>query len=129
MNIVLYTQDFEPITVIDLPMWLLDKVDSEGYVKVAVPKRLDIKNIAESAATGSPLQELYDTITIIGTRLYWRDGTPRTIYTTTAKDEELALVLKPNWLPGQRMQINNYQEAITFLATQLKHHIKKNDLD
>jgi len=70
MNIVLYTQDFEPITVIDLPMWLLDKVDSEGYVKVAVPKRLDIKNIAESAATGSPLQELYDTITIVGTRLY-----------------------------------------------------------
>ena len=39
MNIVLYTQDFEPITVIDLPMWLLDKIDSEGYVKVAVPKR------------------------------------------------------------------------------------------
>ena len=129
MNIVLYTQDFEPITVIDLPMWLLDKVDSEGYVKVAVPKRLDIKNIAESAASGSPLKELYDTITIVGTRLYWRDNTPRTIYTTTAKDEELALVLKPNWLPGQRMQINNYQEAITFLATQLKHHIKKNDLD
>ena len=129
MNIVLYTQDFEPITVIDLPLWLLEKVDSDGYVKVAVPKRLDIKNIAESAANGSPLQELYDTITIIGTRLYWRDNTPRTIYTTTAKDEELALVLKPAWLPGQRMQINNYQEAITFLATQLKHHIKKNNLD
>lgn len=129
MNIVLYTQDFEPITVIDLPLWLLEKVDTDGYVKVAVPKRLDIKNIAESAASGSSLQELYDTITIIGTRLYWRDNTPRTIYTTTAKDEELALVLKPNWLPGQRMQINNYQEAITFLATQLKHHIKKNDLD
>ena len=51
------------------------------------------------------------------------------VYTTTAKDEELALILKPEWLPGQRMQIKNYQEGITFLATQLKHHIKKNDLD
>jgi len=129
MNIVLYSHDFEPITVLNLPMWLLDKVETEGYVKVAVPKRLDIKNIAESAASGSPLQELYDTITIIGTRLYWRDGTPRTVYTTTAKDEELALILKPDWLPGQRAVHKNYQEGITFLATQLKHHIKKNDLD
>ena len=129
MNIVLYSHDFEPITVLNLPMWLLDKIETEGYVKVAVPKRLDIKNIAESAASGRPIEELYDTITIIGTRLYWRDGTPRTVYTTTAKDEELALILKPECLPGQRMQIKNYQEGITFLATQLKHHIKKNDLD
>jgi len=43
MNIVLYTQDFEPITVIDLPLWLLEKVDSDGYVKVAVPNAWTLK--------------------------------------------------------------------------------------
>lgn len=129
MNIVLYTQDLEPITVIDVPLWLLDKVDQNGFVQVAVPKRLDIKNIAESAANGKPVQELYDSITISAVKLRWRDGSIKNIYTTTAKDEVLALVLKPDWLPGQRMQIKNYQEAITFLATQLKHHIRKNDLD
>lgn len=27
MNVVLYTPDFEPITVLDLPRWLLDKCE------------------------------------------------------------------------------------------------------
>jgi len=38
MNVILYTQDFEPITVVDLPHWLLEAVEREGAVKVAVKR-------------------------------------------------------------------------------------------
>ena len=40
MNVVLYTNDFEPITILDLPLWLLDRLEEQGAVRVAVRKPL-----------------------------------------------------------------------------------------
>ena len=124
MNIVLYTQDFEPITVVDLPMWLLDAVEREGSVKVAV-KRPITPDFISKVAVGSV--EGPETVTIEAKRLRWSDGDTKLIYVT--KDDVLALTLKPEWLPGQILQVQNYTTAINWLSKQLKILMKKYNLD
>jgi len=124
MNIILYTTDFEPITVIDLPLWLLETLEREGQFKVAIKRPVTadfIAKVAVGSVTGP------ETVTIEARRLTWDDGTTKPIYVT--KDEELALILKPEWLPGQRLQVQNLQTAVTWLGNQLKHQLRKNNLD
>lgn len=124
MNIVLYTPDFEPITVIDLPMWLLETLERDGAVKVAV-KRPITPDFVEKVAVGSV--EGPETVTIEAKRLRWHDGSVKPIYVT--KDEVLALTLKPEWLPGQVLQVQNFQSAISWLGNELKNQLRKNNLD
>ncbi len=124
MNIVLYTHDFEPITVVDLPLWLLETLERDGAVKVAV-KRPITPDFIEKVAVGSI--EGPETVTIEVKKLRWHDGSIKAIYVT--KDEVLSLVLKPEWLPGQLMQVQNFQGAIGWLSQQLKHQLRKNNLD
>lgn len=124
MNIVLHTEDFEPITIIDLPMWLLDQVEREGTVRVAVmrPVTIDfIQKVAVGTVNGP------ESVTIKARKLRWLNGEVKTIYTT--KDEELALILKPDWLPGQRTQIHAYQNTINNLGSLLVKELRKNKLD
>lgn len=122
MNVVLYTADFEPITVLDLPVWLLEQMEKVGYVRIAVQEPL--QSILEK-----PPEELKDfyqpkIVTIRCEKLRWRDGTTKPILITP--DEELALMLKPEWLPGQRAAINSYQGTIRFLTDQLVRVMRKN---
>ena len=124
MNVILYTQDFEPITVVDLPHWLLEAVEREGAVKVAV-KRPITPDFIERVAVGSV--EGPETVTIQAKRMQWNDGTIKPIYVTN--DEVLALTLKPEWLPGQRMQVQNLQAAAEWLGRQLKRLMRKYNLD
>ena len=51
MNTVLYTQDLEPITVVELPLWLLETAEREGAVKVSV-KRPITPDFIEKVAVG-----------------------------------------------------------------------------
>jgi hypothetical protein len=124
MNIVLYTHDFEPITVVDLPMWLLEALERDGSVKVAV-KRPITPDFVAKVAVGSV--EGPETVTIEAKRLRWHDGSIKPIYVT--KDEVLALTLKPEWLSGQVLQVQNFQSAISWLGKELKHQLRKNNLD
>jgi hypothetical protein len=124
MNVILYTTDFEPITVIDLPMWMLDHLERYGGVKVAI-KRPITADFVEKVAVGTI--EGPECVTIRQARLRWPDGSAKTILVT--EDEELALTLKPEWLPGQRLQIQNHEAAILFLGKALKKELRKNNLD
>lgn len=124
MNIVLYTHDFEPITVVDLPMWLLEALERDGAIKVAV-KRPITPDFVAKVAVGSV--EGPETVTIEAKRLRWHDGSIKPIYVT--KDEVLALTLRPEWLPGQVLQVQNFQSAISWLGKELKHQLRKNNLD
>lgn len=124
MNIVLYTHDFEPITVIDLPMWLLETAEREGAVKVAVKRPLT-KDFVEKVAVGTV--EGPETVTIRAMRIQWYDGTIKTVYYT--KDDVMALTLKPEWLPGQQLQVQNFQSAIRWLSGNLKRLMQKYNLD
>jgi hypothetical protein len=124
MNVILYTTDFEPITVVDLPMWMLDHLDRYGGCKVAI-KRPITQDFVEKVAVGTV--EGPECVTIRQARLKWNDGTTKTILVT--EDDVLALTLKPEWLPGQRLQVQNYGAAIDFLGKALKKELKKNNLD
>ena len=124
MNVILYTTDFEPITVVDLPMWMLDHIDRYGGCTVSVKRPINNKFI-EQVAIGTV--EVPECVTIRQAKLRWMDGSIKTILVT--EDEELALSLKPEWLPGQRLQVQNYGTAIDFLSKALKKELKKNNLD
>lgn len=123
MNIVLYTEDLEPITILDLPLWLLEQMEKQGAVRVAVLRPLQF---SEGQVGKVPVGtvDMPDTVTIYCEKLRWRDGKLKSILVT--KDEELALMLRPDWLPGQRGAIQGYQRAIRSLTTSLVKAMRKN---
>jgi hypothetical protein len=120
MNVVLYTIDLEPITILDLPLWLLEQLEKQGAVRVAVVKPPGWINEKTPVADMPNM----DTVTIYCERLHWRDGNIKRILVTP--DEELALTLKPEWLPGQRAAVQSYQTAIRHLTEQLIKAMRKN---
>ena len=105
-------------------MWMLDRIDKYGGCMVSVKRPIN-NNFIEQVAVGTV--EGPECITIRQVRLKWHDGSIKIILVT--EDEELALSLKPEWLPGQRLQLQNYQEAVNFLSKALKKQLKKNNLD
>jgi hypothetical protein len=121
MNVVLYTQDFEPITVLDLPVWLLDQLEKQGAVRVAVLRPVQFTQPDASVPVGSV--EGPEVVTIYCEKLRWRDNTLKTILVT--HDEELALALRPHWLPGQVATVQSYQKAIRHLTEQLVRVMRK----
>ena len=121
MRVVLYTKDMEPITIIEMPLWLLEQLERVGMVKVAVrepPHKL--------LSTDHNLQDL-ETLDIYCEKLRWRDGTLKPIL--VVNNDELALALKPEWLPGQQQAVNWYEGAIRQLVDELERRFKKKDLD
>jgi hypothetical protein len=120
MNVVLYTQDFEAITVLDLPQWLLEQLEKQGSVRVAVMRPVQFgenPNVAIGSVEGPQV------VTIYCEKLRWRDGTLKTILVT--HDEELALALRPHWLPGQVATVQSYRKAIRHLTDQLVRVMRK----
>lgn len=118
MNVVLYTQDFEPITVLDLPQWLLEQMERQGAVRVAVQQPVRV-----TAPEGPPAFEPPEVVTIYCERLRWKDGTVKPVLITP--DEALALTLRPDWLPGQRQAVNSYKTVIRGLTDQLVRAMRK----
>ncbi len=120
MNVVLYTHDFEPITVLDLPQWLLEQLERQGAVRVAVMRPVQFgenPNVAIGSVEGP------QTVTIYCEKLRWKDGITKPILVTY--DEELALTLKPCWLPGQQAAVQSYRQAIRHLTDQLVRVMRK----
>ena len=119
VTVVLYTNDFEPITVLDLPQWLLEQLERQGAVRVAVlrPVQFERANIPVGSVEGPQV------VTIYCERLRWKDGTVKPILVTD--DEELALTLRPEWLPGQRQRVQSYQQAIRGLTDSLVKAMRK----
>jgi hypothetical protein len=121
MNVVLYTQDFEAITVLDLPVWLLEQLERQGAVRVAVMRPVQFAQLDNSVPVGSV--EGPQVVTIYCEKLRWRDGSLKTILVTN--DEELALALRPCWLPGQVSTVQSYRKAIRHLTEQLVKVMRK----
>lgn len=93
MNTILYSIDFEPITVVDLPKHLLDSLETMGTACLLIKD------------TDPPIQcKLY-----CGA-IRWPDNSSKPIIFT--KDEEAALMLKCDWLPGQVGTVNIYKRNI-----------------
>jgi hypothetical protein len=122
MNVILYTEDFEPIIPIDLPLWLLERLEQEGAVRVAVNKPIGFKG--EKIPVGMVGNEDMPTVRIRYEKLRGHDGTLKTILVTP--DEELALTLTPEWLPGQRAPIQLYLQTVRRMHDELIKQIRKN---
>lgn len=118
MNVVVYTDDFEPITVIDLPLWLLDQLEQQGAVRVAIQEPVPV-------TPPEKLGEFYQPkiATIYCERLRWKDGSVKPVLIT--HDEELALMMRPDWLPGQRQAVHSYKQVIRGLTDQLVRAMRK----
>ena len=124
MNVVLYTRDFEPITVLDLPLWLLETLEKQGAIRVAVQEPLVSRIIDGMSDLPAPLDSpQMKTVAIRCEKLRWRDGSLKPILVT--EDEELALILRPEWLPGQQATVNQYKQNIRILTQQLIKAIRK----
>jgi hypothetical protein len=123
MNVVLYTKDFEPITVLNLPTWLLEQLERQGAIRVAVQDPVKINMFKDEAWSEPMMVPQLRTVTIYCERLRWRDGTTKPVLVTT--DEELALTLKPEWLPGQRQRVQSYEKAIRVLTDNLVRAMRK----
>lgn len=122
MRVVLYTRDLEPITIIEMPLWLLEQVERAGQVRVAVREPPQKMLIADPSELHQP-----ETLDIYCEKLRWRDGSVKPIL--VVNNDELALALKPEWLPGQVQAIKWYESAIKQLVGELEKRFKKRDLD
>ena len=121
MNVVLYTNDFEPITILHLPSWLLEQLERQGSVRVAVLRPVQFGDLENKVPVGSV--EGPEVVTIYCERLRWKDGTTKPILITY--DEELALSLRPDWLPGQRATVQSYKKIVRHLTEQLVRVMRK----
>lgn len=115
MDVVLYTEDFEPITVIPLTI-RPEQIERYmgGRYRIPVPEFLPRELYAGTAFN----DVLYARILTIRVEpLIWKDGSRK--FVLIAEDDVLALKLRPSWLPGQRGTVNDYRQAINNLAALL----------
>lgn len=103
MNVVIYSEDMEPITVLDLPVDLLNKAVADGQVQLRV--RAQNTRYREDQVCVLKYAELLTEDGCIVSAL------------TTANEAEVMLA-KPGWLPGQRGQLNFYLNKINRLTKQ-----------
>lgn len=107
MRVVLYADDMEPITVIDLSALAHGYLKKLGMVKLAVmlPPLLSVL-----AAAQMPMQADNKTVTIFAER-FIRHGREHMMLFT--RDEESALLLKCAFLPGQQAGLQE-RERVAF---------------
>ena len=107
MNVIIYTKDFEPITVIDLPLDILEAAERDGSIGLA------LRNNIKSDET----LRLPHIIKVNCYKIVWFDGTLKPILVTN--EEEDALKLKPEWLVGQRAVVKAYERTLKILTDKL----------
>ncbi len=100
-SVVLYTTDFEPITVIDLPPWAMDMLAEHDMVTLPVYEPLHRMPAFDQFG---PITDTVKTVTIRVQHINWIDRRSRVVLITS--DEVHALLLDPGFLPGQRGPVN-----------------------
>ncbi len=116
MNTVLYTRDMEPITIIDLPIDLLNWATNEngGYLRIAVRQELQTRPPIDYPEAHYRILEV---VGIEFQRLIMRNRD--TTWLAIVDNDEFALKLKPSWLPGQQAKINYCEKTLKELAMAL----------
>ena len=115
MNVVIYTDELEPITIIDLPIDFCRMGYQRRFVRVAVPMPISVMLETDPLL----LEDHIVTLKFDKLRKRNKQGQVIESWIITTDDEVLALKLKPAWLPGQRGAINDYERIIESLSTAL----------
>ena len=97
MNVVLYTDDMEAITVIDVPLWGMKMLRENQFFNVPLPPR-QITYPHGPFTEGPPVLDL--AYVTIWAEQFYRKGKMRWLLFTC--DDELALALRSEVLPGQQ---------------------------
>lgn len=113
MNVVLYTIDLEPITILDLPLGVLEFGEREGMVCLEAMAPLSFHRMCDP---GYPDELTFHQVRLRfhKLRFYGKES-----WMITTDDEELAMTLKPSWLPGQQGEVNRQRAAIRDLSNAL----------
>jgi hypothetical protein len=98
MRTVIYDLDLEPITAIEVPLDVLEQLESQGAVRIPVRGTAAMPNTE---------------ILLVCKKIRWIDDRVKTLVITDSV--ELALALKPCWLPGQLSMVNDYKKRIQLL--------------
>lgn len=102
MRTVLYAQDMEPITILELTGWQQDFLEKHGEVRLAVIPPVKMTPPIE------PQPELLNLWQVrITAEKFRRNGVYHLMLFTN--DEEHALLLKAAFLPGQRWTLQNIE--------------------
>lgn len=102
MNTIIYSKDFEPITAVDLPIEILESAEKVGVIMLVL-KKSDTEN---------------SLVRVECKKIKWLDGSMKPVMITD--DEENALLLKPDWLVGQKLVVKAYQRTLKILTDKLK---------
>ena len=103
MKAVLYTQQLEPITVVDLPMWALEKLGKGEYINIPVP----LPPVLVPGRFPEPVDLYREQRVVIHGERFTRRGCDVLMLFTN--NEETALMLKAAFLPGQEGEVQNRQ--------------------
>jgi hypothetical protein len=114
VKVVLYTEDFEPITVLDMPMWAIDRLQLGE--RIVLPQRTPFELCPPYKNVVIRDVPQFKKVQIWGERLLWK-GCCKLVLVTN--DETGALALDASWLPGQQYMVNGYKENVRGLAALL----------
>lgn len=98
MRVVLYTNDFEPITVLFLEEYILQYIEERGEVTMPVIAPLIIREFTEEC----PVFKSSNNVHIRAERFFYRNKSQYLLFTA---DEESAMLLKSVFLPGQYSEV------------------------
>lgn len=112
MRTVIYSQDFEPITVVDLPV-MPEQIFRYmgGRVRLmAIPPLSEYERYTECDVS----EISYRVVTLTMESLRWKGGSFKWVF--IADCDETALLLEPDFLPGQRRAVQDGERAKKKLA-------------
>lgn len=104
MHAVLYTNKLEPITVVDLPMWLWYRLGRGEVIRLAVQEQIGFL----PANSPPPAEIRTRVVSIFGEKFRRREHEALMLFTA---DEENALLLQAEFLPGQRGEVRNRERS------------------
>lgn len=121
MRTVLYTEDMEPITVMELQPWAMEYLQKNGRVYFAVHRPMSVQ--ALTAADFDRVPDCTVWQVCIRAEVFIRRGVEHMFLFTS--DEEQALLLKSAFLPGQWGEVRErerqawgkgFMDALNFAA-------------
>lgn len=104
MYTVIYSIDFEPITVLDIPKDFLDTVEKTGR---GILKVKDSDKVCR----------------LLCGSIIWPDGSLKPVIVTT--DEEVALYMQCSWLPGQVSSVGFMKKHLRAVTDKLIKAMRK----
>lgn len=104
MRAVLYTNDMEPITVLNLDRWMLHYLEANGQVRLPVAEPYTYEPLPEDEPVGPREARI---VTIRCDWFYRNNQRFPLLFTANESD---ALLLKSVFLPGQRAAVREAED-------------------